>query len=194
MAKMPDRCPSCQGRLIISQLDCPECGTSVSGSFEGSPVSRLSPNDLSFVLLFVRTKGNLKEMERELGISYWTIRRKLDDLADLLGRGGAGSGGSAHEDDAVSEARLAVLGRLRRVEINAEEAEALAKAIKRGDGPTKEAPGVPSKPGAFVIWKKVEPGPKTVTHAASPPKSDESSIGDESHEGRREDAEPQSPG
>jgi hypothetical protein len=83
-AKIPEKCPSCDGGLVVTRLECPDCGTEVSGRFESRPVSRLAPDDEDFVFYFVRNKGNLKEMERELGGSYWTMRRRLDQIVEQL--------------------------------------------------------------------------------------------------------------
>ncbi len=126
MGKIPDQCPACQSRLVITELACPRCGVEVSGRFEPNVFSRLSGDDLNFVLMFVRTKGNIKEMEREIGISYWTIRRKLDEIVELL----AAAGEAAQEDR--NARRVAVLRQLRDGEITVHEAAALLDDIKRG--------------------------------------------------------------
>lgn len=84
MPKLPKKCPSCSNDLYITRLTCPTCGTEVSGEFTPDFFSRLSPNDFDFVVLFILKKGNIKEMERELGISYWTIRSKLAEIVDQL--------------------------------------------------------------------------------------------------------------
>jgi hypothetical protein len=83
--KLPKQCPACSASLVISRLTCPNCGTEVTGSFPPDLFSRLAPNDFDFVVLFVKSKGNVKEMERELGISYWTIRARLNEIVDRLG-------------------------------------------------------------------------------------------------------------
>jgi hypothetical protein len=85
MPKLPKICPACNASLVISRLSCPECGTEVTGSFPPDLFSRLAPNDFDFIVLFVRSKGNVKEMERELGISYWTIRARLNEIVAQLG-------------------------------------------------------------------------------------------------------------
>lgn len=126
MGKIPEHCPSCQNRLVITELVCPVCGTEVTGQFEPNLFSRLSADDLNFVILFVQTKGNIKEMERELGISYWTIRRKLDEIVGFLFAAGEAS------DEDRSMRRLQVLNRLRDGDITVEEAAALLEDIKRG--------------------------------------------------------------
>jgi len=85
MPKLPKHCPACSASLMVSRLTCPECGTEVTGSFPLDLFSRLAPNDFDFVVLFVKSRGNVKEMERELGISYWTIRTRLNEIVDQLG-------------------------------------------------------------------------------------------------------------
>jgi hypothetical protein len=85
MPKMPKLCPACNASLVVSRLSCPECGTEVTGSFPLDLFSRLAPNDFDFVVMFVKSRGNVKEMERELGISYWTIRARLNEIVTQLG-------------------------------------------------------------------------------------------------------------
>ncbi len=85
MPRIPKLCPSCGANLFISRLTCPDCSTEVAGNYPPDLFSRLAPNDFDFIVLFVRTKGNIKEMERALGISYWTIRSKLGEIVAQLG-------------------------------------------------------------------------------------------------------------
>ena len=85
MPKLPKRCPACNSNLNITRLTCPDGGTEVTGKFPPDLFSRLAPNDFDFIVLFVKSKGNIKEMERELGISYWTIRTRLGELVAQLG-------------------------------------------------------------------------------------------------------------
>jgi len=70
---------------MVIRLTCPKCGTEVTGSYPPDLFSRLAPNDFDFVVLFVKSRGNVKEMERELGISYWTIRSRLNEIVVQLG-------------------------------------------------------------------------------------------------------------
>src|SRR5512140_2486528 len=84
MPKLPRHCPACNASLMVTRLTCPNCGTEVSGSFPPDLFSRLAPNDFDFVILFVKSRGNVKEMERELGISYWTIRSRLNEIVIQL--------------------------------------------------------------------------------------------------------------
>ena len=85
MSIIPQKCPSCSSPLKVTQLTCVSCGTGVVGSFELSPFARLSAQSLHFLEVFVRNRGNVKEMERETGESYWAIRRQLDEVITEMG-------------------------------------------------------------------------------------------------------------
>lgn len=85
MPKLPRHCPACHQSLVITRLTCPNCKTEVTGSFPPDLFSSLSANDFDFVVMFVKSRGNIKEMERELGISYWTIRSRLNEIVVQLG-------------------------------------------------------------------------------------------------------------
>ena len=85
MRKLLEKCPACAGELVVTQQTCRSCGTMVVGEFTPNIFSKLTPENLHFVELFVKNKGNVKEMERELGISYWLIRNQLNELIKALG-------------------------------------------------------------------------------------------------------------
>jgi len=126
MPKLPLKCPSCETNLLITRLSCPKCGTEISGSFPPDIFSRLAPNDFDFVVLFVKTKGNIKEMERELGISYWTIRSKLNEIVEQLG--------FESREPAVNDPeirRQEILEQLNSGMINVQEATALLEKLKK---------------------------------------------------------------
>jgi hypothetical protein len=118
MAKILDSCPTCGSRMEITQLSCTNCETVVLGRFEPNRFSKLPPKSLAFLETFVRNRGNVKEMERELGISYWTIRKRIDDLVEELGL-------SAKPAPVAKIDRRAVLERLKAGEIGPEEAARL---------------------------------------------------------------------
>jgi len=125
MAKLPKQCPSCNAHLQITRLSCSKCGTDVYGTYLPDVFSRLEPNDFDFIVLFVRTKGNIKEMERELGISYWTIRSKLNTIVenmDLVN--------SLPSIEAVSSQREQILKQLNDGLISVQEAAQMLEALK----------------------------------------------------------------
>ena len=107
MPLIPQSCPSCSSPLVVTQLNCTVCGTGVVGKFELSPFFRLSPESLRFLEFFVRNRGNVKEMERETGESYWAIRRQLDEVIVEMGI-------EATKSDDVSTRRQEILAQLSR--------------------------------------------------------------------------------
>ncbi len=84
MAKMFTTCPSCRHSLQVTELTCPHCHITISGQFDSHPTLELSEEQLSFLRVFVISRGNLKEIERILGISYPTVRSKLDQLVEAF--------------------------------------------------------------------------------------------------------------
>jgi len=85
MAKMVTECPACSGRMRVVRLECTDCGTAVEGRFEAGQLGTLPLEQQHFVLTFLRCRGNIKEVERELGISYPTVRGRLDEVLRMLG-------------------------------------------------------------------------------------------------------------
>jgi hypothetical protein len=99
------------------------CGTGVVGKFELSPFFRLSPESLKFLEVFVHNRGNVKEMERETGESYWAIRRRLDEVIAEMGM-------EAPKEDELSTRRQEILAQLSRGEINVQEATRLLSQLR----------------------------------------------------------------
>ena len=84
MRKILERCPSCGGELEVTRLNCTRCETIVLGRYEPCRFCKLSPESLQFLESFIKSRGNVKEMERELGTSYWRIRSQLNTLIQEL--------------------------------------------------------------------------------------------------------------
>jgi hypothetical protein len=122
MRKILERCPSCGGSLEITRLNCTSCETVVLGRYQPCPFCKLSPESTRLLLTFVQCRGNVKEMERELGISYWTVRRRLDDLIAELG---VEATTAFTEEEDVEAAQLEVLERVNRGELSAADAAAI---------------------------------------------------------------------
>lgn len=85
MYRSPHKCCVCGEKLTISRLSCAHCGTTVEGSFSGCRFCSLSPEEELFLLTFIKNRGSIKDVERELGISYPTVRAALDNLLVSLG-------------------------------------------------------------------------------------------------------------
>ena len=128
-------CPVCSNELAITRLHCASCGTTLEGEFSVGRFGRLNRDQLTMLESFLRSRGNLREMERELGISYPTVRARVEALVRALGfgpRADAPDGADAGSDDdtavtPVPNTRDAILERLARREISAEDA---ASAIR----------------------------------------------------------------
>lgn len=78
-------CPVCAQKLTVTQLKCSHCQTTIENSFELSRLASLNKDQLHFVETFLICRGNIKEVEKELGISYPTVRGKLNDIVQALG-------------------------------------------------------------------------------------------------------------
>lgn len=78
------QCPGCQMALSVTRMACPACKVSLEGEFEVSPLGKLGPDDQAFVIAFVRHHGSLKKMESIFGISYPTVKNRLNAIAANL--------------------------------------------------------------------------------------------------------------
>lgn len=78
-------CPACGKRLRITRLQCFNCHTVIEGRFNTSPLAQLDSEQQSFVQAFIKARGSMKEIEKELGVSYPTVCKKLDELSKILG-------------------------------------------------------------------------------------------------------------
>jgi hypothetical protein len=82
--KLPTRCPSCEDELIVTQLSCKSCSTTINGSYVLPEILKLSPSEQDFILQFFLTSGSLKQMALQLGVSYPTVRNQLDDIISKI--------------------------------------------------------------------------------------------------------------
>lgn len=83
--KLITDCPVCSSKLRAVKLSCPVCSTTVENEFEFSRFETLSQEQLKFVEVFLRSRGSIKEVEKELGVSYPTVKGKLNDVLRALG-------------------------------------------------------------------------------------------------------------
>ncbi|MCI0399266.1 MAG: DUF2089 domain-containing protein [Chloroflexi bacterium] len=127
MRKILEQCPTCGGELAVTQLSCTNCETVILGRYAPCLFCRLSPENLRFLEVFVKNRGNVKEMERELGVSYWAIRNRLNEVVAAMGF--EAEPAAAREE--TSAARRDVLEQLNRGEITVAEA---AELLKRTEG------------------------------------------------------------
>jgi len=78
-------CPICQHDLFVTKLECSNCKTEISGTFQLSKFNYLSKDHLYFIELFIKNKGNIKTLEKELNISYPTVKKMLKEVTEALG-------------------------------------------------------------------------------------------------------------
>jgi hypothetical protein len=83
--KLIGKCPVCGGRLRAVRLKCGGCGTVIENEFELSRFEYLTEDQLRFMETFIKCRGNIKDVEKEFGISYPTVRAKLDEVISALG-------------------------------------------------------------------------------------------------------------
>ncbi len=82
---MPSKCPLCSGGLEITETACLECGVQMRGHFTLAPYRALDAEQMRFLETFLRCRGVIRDMEAALGISYPTVRARLDALLSALG-------------------------------------------------------------------------------------------------------------
>jgi hypothetical protein len=121
----PRDCPVCRHRLEVTQLGCSQCGTGLSGQFESCEFCGLDDVDRDTLRVFLASRGNMKELERHLGVSYPTARARFDDL---LGRLGLADQPAASTEPAAAPAardpRLDTLEALARGDVSIDDARA----------------------------------------------------------------------
>ena len=128
--EMLNECPVCGASLTVKELECPSCHTVIRGNFipSHSRLFKLSSKDLQFVELFVRLRGNIREVEKALGVSYPTVRGMLEKIISRMGYPvrSEPTEGEKHE----------IIEKLERGEITAKEAARLLK----GEAASKNQP------------------------------------------------------
>ena len=129
MRKVLEQCPSCGGELEITRVNCTRCETVVTGRYQPCRFCKLPPESVQFLEAFVKNRGNVKEMERELGISYWTIRTRLNELIEELGFE-VDNQADVEREEELKKQRRAILEQIDRGELSASEAAAQLTKIK----------------------------------------------------------------
>ena len=129
---VPTACPACATELLVTRLQCPACGTEVAGTFALGRLATLGEPHASLLELFLRVRGNMKEMERVLGVSYPTVRARLEEALVAAGLPRDAQPPAAAPD--LAPRRAVVLDELERGEITPAEATARLRAIQQGRG------------------------------------------------------------
>jgi hypothetical protein len=87
--RAPSDCPVCGAQLAIIQLGCASCGTELAGVFQACEFCALSDKEIEMLRVFLSSRGNLREVEKHLGVSYPTARLRFAELLEKLGLGEA---------------------------------------------------------------------------------------------------------
>lgn len=117
---LPHQCPVCRSQLIVRELCCETCDTALRGRFQTTRMAALNEEQLRFVETFIKVRGSMKEMERELGISYPTVRNRLEQIVEAMGYEKEDL--NADMTQRIEERRKEILARLARGEISTMEA------------------------------------------------------------------------
>lgn len=83
--KLITRCPITNDELIVKKLYSPSSNITIEGDFHLSKYNYLDDELLYFMEIFIKNRGNIKAVEKEMSISYPTVKKMLDDLIINLG-------------------------------------------------------------------------------------------------------------
>ena len=83
--RAPSECPVCGDRLATTRLGCASCGSELAGVFSSCSFCALNPAETEMLRVFLASRGNLREVEKHLGVSYPTARLRFADLLRKLG-------------------------------------------------------------------------------------------------------------
>lgn len=107
------KCPICSKNLEVVRLGCSSCGTAIEGNFKLCKFCSLTKEQKEFAEIFIRNRGNIKEIEKDMGISYPTVKKELENLIEALG----------YKSEAQTTSyKKEVLGKLYRGEITVDDA------------------------------------------------------------------------
>ena len=120
------KCPICDGNLIVSELTCTSCNTKINGEFNLSKFDNLSPDQQNFALIFIKNQGNIKLIEKEMNISYPTVKKNLSDLINSLGFDEV----SVYENNKMTKEEI--MQAIKNKEMTLDEAYKLLKEIENG--------------------------------------------------------------
>lgn len=116
---MINKCPNCGDEMVITSYRCNSCYTEVTGEFEIDKFQRLDKEDKEFIELFLQKRGSIKDVGEEIGISYPTVRNRIDRIVSKLG-------GTVDK----KAGRIDILNMLDNGEITAEKAKSLLEELK----------------------------------------------------------------
>jgi hypothetical protein len=121
----PRDCPVCGQHLALTRLSCEDCGTELSGAFDACDFCALGDEDREILRVFLSSRGNMKDVERHLGVSYPTARSRFDALLGRLGLAPPPTAADEEATNTKAAERLTVLEKLARGEVDVDAAEGL---------------------------------------------------------------------
>ena len=116
-------CPVCGGEMYITQLKCEICGTTISGEFELNEFSRLSEDQLEFLREFIKSRGNLSEVQKKFNISYPTAKARLEEIIRTLGY-------EVEREDTIRARTMEILEKIEKGELSPEEARVYLSRLR----------------------------------------------------------------
>ena len=120
--KLIGTCPICQNKLYVSQLKCYDCGSAINGEFPLSKFDYLNEDEQTFVLIFIKNGGNIKQVEKDLNVSYPTVKKMLETIINKFGFSSSGVLNTLTRKD--------ILAMVKNDEISFDEAVELLKEVK----------------------------------------------------------------
>lgn len=126
MYRYPGSCPVCGREMQVSVLTCTHCQSKLEGEFAPCKFCRLNKDQIDFIEVFIKCRGSIKDVEKELGISYPTVKNRLEGAIQALGY-------RAEKADLPEdrENRQKVLNSLEKGEITSQEAVRLIKKMSK---------------------------------------------------------------
>ncbi|MFW5794047.1 MAG: DUF2089 domain-containing protein [Bacillota bacterium] len=123
-------CPVCNHDLEVTKLACTHCNTEIEGQFTLSKFNYLNSDNLYFIEVFVKNRGNIKAIEKEMGYSYPTIKKMLDEVIVGLGYSLDGKEDEEQKNEEPKQSKVEILEKIDKGEISVEEAAKLLAKIK----------------------------------------------------------------
>ena len=121
-------CPVCGGQLEVKELHCSGCGTEYRGRFEICDICRLPQDQIDFIKVFIKNQGNIKGVEKDLNISYPTVKNKLAQVIQALGFDIEIE--LAEDEKELERERNKILEQLEKGELSSDEALSLLNKLK----------------------------------------------------------------
>jgi hypothetical protein len=125
----PSQCPVCGNNLTVTTMSCSKCNSQITGNFNPCKYCSLSDKHMLFMETFLKCRGNIKEVERTLSLSYPTVKGLLDELLYALFQ----TESNDKTQQELEEMTAEILDRLEKKELTASEAAEMLAALKNNN-------------------------------------------------------------